>query len=166
MCNTRAITSIQAKLQQTGFTLIELLVVVSVIGVLSGVMVGVIDSQRQKKVAEDAVKKANLEKLITGIEGFNAIEDVYPTDENADGNPVNDGGSSDDSLVLVYLKTWPQSTSGTYTYVKGSASDFAVYIAKSTNTEEYFKYYSGWTGIQECTSNNIQSVSACTPLGT
>jgi prepilin-type N-terminal cleavage/methylation domain-containing protein len=46
-----------------GFTLIELLVVIMIIGILSGVMVSVLNPQRQRDRAKFAVVKSNMEKV-------------------------------------------------------------------------------------------------------
>lgn len=75
-----------------GFTLIELLVVISVIAVLAGLLVG-LAPQATARIRESRTR-AELQKLVTGIEAYKARFGVYPPDHVtgrlADGTPVVD----------------------------------------------------------------------------
>jgi len=51
------------KTNQKGFTLIELLIVIVIIGILSGVLLSVINPVRQQRKANQTVMRTNLEKL-------------------------------------------------------------------------------------------------------
>lgn len=149
-------------LYNSGFTLVELLLVVSIIGILSGVVINVVNSDRQKKVAQDAVKKSTLDKLVTGVQSYYAIEGKYPVDESVDGNPMNDGAAGDDSLVKIYITVWPDNATDFYKYkTSADGKTFQIYIAKSTNSNNYFKYSSDWDIIKDCGSSNIDIIGQC-----
>ncbi len=143
-----------------GFTLVELLLVVSIISILSGVVISIVNSDRQKKVAQDAVKKTTLDKLITGVQAYYAIEGKYPVDESIDGNPLNDGATGDDDLVKVYITAWPDNATDSYEY-KTSGNVFQIYIVQSVNSSNYFKYSSDWDIIKECGATNIDTIGTC-----
>lgn len=59
-----------------GFTLIELLVVISIIGILIGL--SIIGLQGARKASRDAVRKADLEQIRSGLGFFKADCNVYP----------------------------------------------------------------------------------------
>lgn len=133
-----------------GFTLIEALIVVSVLGVLAGVSVGVINYSEQKKHAENAVKMANLDKTTSAIEAYRLLEKFYPVDTNDDGNPLNDNPG-----LAKYLDLWP--TGAVY---EKSGSQFLVYVPKST-TSGLYKYDSSWGSIKECGLKDVGVSGAC-----
>lgn len=60
-----------------GFTLIELLVVISIIGILIGL--SVFGLQGARKASRDAVRKADLEQIRSGLGMYKADCDKYPT---------------------------------------------------------------------------------------
>jgi prepilin-type N-terminal cleavage/methylation domain-containing protein len=136
---------------QNAFTLIELLLVVAVIAILSGVMLSVINVSQQRKIAEDGVKRANLEKAATGVESYVQAEGTYPSASG--GVPQGVG---------TYISNWPNGdpTSSTYVYMYDSSNqDFAIYVQESVDTTKYFKYRSSTSQITECTV--ISSVDGC-----
>ena len=124
--------------QKQGFTLIELIVVVSLVGLLSGVAITVINADSKKKLSEDSVKKTNIRTLAEGIESYRTAEGQYPIDTTpASMNP--------------YVKTWPSG----YNYVTNAVApytNFYIYIRSSVNASIFFKYSSLWKEIRECTS--------------
>lgn len=63
---------------QKGFTIIELLIVILVIGVLSGVLLGVVNSGGLRAKGRDAQRKADLSKLQTALELYFADNRIYP----------------------------------------------------------------------------------------
>jgi prepilin-type N-terminal cleavage/methylation domain-containing protein len=65
--------------KKSGFTLIELLVVITVIGVLSGVLLGVINSTGVRAKARDSQRKADLNKIQIALETYFADNRSYPT---------------------------------------------------------------------------------------
>ncbi len=62
----------------TGFTLIELLLVVLIIAVLSGVVIGLLNSKAIKGKARDSQRIADLKKLQAGLELYYAQNRAYP----------------------------------------------------------------------------------------
>ena len=139
-----------------GFTLIELLLVVSVIGVLSGIGIVLINQGQQKARANDAVNRSSLDKIIQGIESYYYAEGSYPVIAGADsGNPLNNAANA---ALKVYIQGWPAG----FTYIV-VANDFAVMVKRGTNTN-YYKYYSSGAQIFECdgTDTEIETkVTAC-----
>ncbi len=68
------------------FTLIELLVVISIIAVLAGLIVGLAGYATRKN--RDAAIRAEMNKLITAIEAYNAAFGQYPPDNVVRRNPL------------------------------------------------------------------------------
>ena len=132
------------KLPGYGFTLIELLIVVSILGILGGVTINVINISAQRNRASDGVKRATLEKLIQGIESKYAIEGTYPAN------------SADTNLIPTYIKAWPNGTpvGATYTYtLDGGGANYGILVTLSSNASYCYKYRtdSCWGGgIREC----------------
>lgn len=60
------------------FTLIELLIVISVIGILAGIVIAVIDPIKQKEKAQEGVIVATMSKIVLAIEAYYAVYGVYP----------------------------------------------------------------------------------------
>jgi prepilin-type N-terminal cleavage/methylation domain-containing protein len=58
------------KRTEKGFTLIELLIVIVIIGILAGVLVSVINPERQQNRARDANVTATMNKVALATEGF------------------------------------------------------------------------------------------------
>jgi prepilin-type N-terminal cleavage/methylation domain-containing protein len=132
-----------------GFTLIELMIVVSVIGVLSGITISILDQGKQKYKAQDAVNLSSLEKAITAIEAYYYSEGDYPVIVAGDnGNPRNN--ISNTVLKDTYLQTWPEG----FIYICNPfcgppVSQYAVYVQRKASTTIY-KYSSFSNEIQEC----------------
>lgn len=61
-----------------GFTLIELLIVVALIGILSGLVLSIINPRGFKAKARDGQRVADLKKIQTGLELYFADYRVYP----------------------------------------------------------------------------------------
>lgn len=66
------------KTKNSGFTLIELLVVVSVIGILSGITLGVLNSSGLRSKSRDSLRKTDLKKVQTALELYFADNRGYP----------------------------------------------------------------------------------------
>lgn len=152
--------------------MVELLLVIAAIGILSGVTLSVINTPYQRRVAEDAVKRSNMEKIYMGIESFRTAEQRLPLCSGSDiycTNPV-----STDSALSTYISIWPAEPAGATYYYKcdpdctSAASDFCIYAALSTNSDRHYKYYSATLGggkIKECAgaAGSGTSCSTCNP---
>jgi len=149
-----------------GFTLIELIIVISLIGVLAGVLMTVVNQERQQEYAGDAVKRQDLKSLIDGFESMYTAERFYPERgaTTLSNNPC-DSPAPNYIITQNYLTCGPWDTAVGAEYVYNSvgspATDFCVHVQMSTSTN-YFKYCSSWTGtdkvIRECT---LLGMGAC-----
>ena len=116
-----------------GFTLIELLIVISVIGILTGVLISILNPSLFQGRAFDARRSAVLSDIGTAAESYYAEIGSYPTST---------------SLLTPYLKnsSWPVDVPRTgNTYVLGSDTSsvkFCVYTACSQCGRTYLKYVS------------------------
>jgi len=137
--------------KRNGFTLIELLVVISVLIILVGVTLSIINPKKQRQKAEDGIRQANLEKLATAIESYSNANGLYPTaaemaDTNGDDKP-------DGAEMQVFISTLPndQPTAGTtYLYsVSADQASFVAYVAKASDSSACFRYHSACSKIQE-----------------
>lgn len=125
-----------------GFTLVEVLISISLLAILSGAIISVINTQRNRVRAEDGVKRTNLQKIIEGLNSYKYIEGDYPTDI---------------SQASAYI-TWP-GAEYVYTVVEDS---YMAYVPQSADTGLIFKYYPGWEGIRSCSSADIVDPTTCT----
>jgi len=140
-------------MRNKAFTLIELLIVVSIIGILASVLISVINYKQKKAIAEDAVKKSNIEKISESIESYYAMESKYPEVDSGLPKGLGDGTSA----INTYINKWP-GIAGQYVYQTDGTS-FAVYVESAENPGYYFKYSSVWEQIETCTK--VTDVSSC-----
>ena len=116
------------------FTLIELLVVVSVIGILSGIVLNIINVQRQRDIANDSVSRANLEKASQGLEAYYLVKGTYPA-------------TLDTECVSDFIKIIPDGL--TYSVnAEGTQALMQILMLSQENT--YLKYLTEAGKIQEC----------------
>ncbi|KKS16913.1 MAG: hypothetical protein UU77_C0010G0028 [candidate division WWE3 bacterium GW2011_GWC1_41_7] len=139
------------KFKQYGFTMMELLIVISLIGILSGVMLNVVSSTKQKQRAEDAVKRTNIEKIVAGVEAYRSGQGYYPATAAA---------------TSTYIK-WPASP-GTYTYRTNSPTntEFWVYVPMASVPNKIIKYCSNPPAgvlpkIKDCSSTATTTCTGC-----
>lgn len=111
-----------------GFTLIELLVVISIIGILIGLSIFGLEGARVS--ARDAVRKADLEQIRSGLAMYKADCDSYPLSTSTDGNNAfnlststeltGDGKTDNCPSNNIYISSIPQdplSSTQSYVYV-------------------------------------------------
>jgi prepilin-type N-terminal cleavage/methylation domain-containing protein len=129
-----------AKKLKQGLTMIELLVVITIIAALAGVVASTINLPRQRAIAEDAIKRGNVEEIMQGLDAFKAFYGRYPSP-----------ASMEDQGKLAEFFTWPTEPNDfeyVYNY-DSNTSQYFVYVDKSVD-EGILKYYSEWLGIREC----------------
>ncbi len=131
-----------------GFTLVELLVVISLIAILTAAALALINPVRQREIAEDGVKRSNLQKYALGVEAFANANAHYPQDVSpADGIP--DGV---EDFIANIPNNEPVGTVYNYYYtVSGEDESFAITVNSSENHGTCFKYNSDVGSIQSCT---------------
>lgn len=117
--------------QTSGFTLIELLIVVVIIGIMSGILLVIIDPQKQRARAQDGVRVGNVSKLVQSIEAFRAGEGAYPAAQLNLTDPST-----------RYVQNWPADAA--YTYVMTS-NEFCISVPMATNINTYIRYQSAGT---------------------
>ncbi len=150
--------SIVMKKNKNGFTLIELLIVVSVIGVLSGILLNVINIEKTRGKARDGVRLATMSKLVQALEAYAIAESGYPTVAQV----TNLGPTT---TLGKYIKEWPAGTpSNSYDYlyravlVAGVPTDFYLLVKSDRATNSCFKYFSDTSA----TSTNGSKILYCT----
>jgi general secretion pathway protein G len=115
-----------------GFTLIELLVVISIIGVLVGL--SVFGLQGARKSSRDAVRKADLEQLRSGLGMYKADCNSYPASLNL-ASPVSlkgDGSTASCLATNVYITATPiDPISPSYSYIYNSPDGITYSICTS-----------------------------------
>jgi len=141
-----------------GFTLVELLVVISVVLILSGVLIAIINPKVQRDKAEDTIQQSNLEKLATGVESYASVYGKYPL--AAEMGDLNNDGKPDSADVQVFIAKHPNNEpkAGVFYYyaVSSDQSAFGTYVPKasSSSSSQCFKYRSTWGKIRECSGAN------------
>lgn len=90
-------------IKNLGFTMIELLIAISIIGLLAGISISVINPQRQRNIAQEAINKQTMYKISEGVDSYYIVTNsaVYPT------NLFNEDGSSLPLLQLTPSDTPP-----------------------------------------------------------
>ena len=118
----------------TGFTLIELLLVVSLIVILVGVTVRVLNREGIQRKAINAVRKETLGKVAESIEVHNAAEGSFPAEAELGSSP--------------YLEAWPPvgPEGASYTYSTDGVS-FQLCVTKAATGE--YCYSSATSTITE-----------------
>lgn len=135
--------------KERGFTLIELMIVVSVIGILSGISISVVNQSRQRDRAKDAVALANLTKTVSAIESYYYGEGSFPISVGATtpGNPLT--VPSANVSLNVYISTWPEG----FVYIYDAPNNaFAIYVKRNVDTS-YYKFRTTTEAISLCKSS-------------
>lgn len=134
-----------------GFTLIELLIVITIIGILTGILLLVINPVQTQRKAKDGIIISHVGKLGQAIEAYQAAEGSYPSTFTSGSN----GG---------YVKSWPVHPDGqSYTYSYNSGTP-CLYSAMSSSTSKYIKWRSadGRT-YKDCTNADC-TTTGCVAL--
>jgi len=85
------------KIYQRGFTLIELLIVVSVIAILAGITVSIINPVAQRNRAQDGVLIASLDKIAVAVQAYEGQFFQVPSNIT---NSVNCDGTTNRCVIL------------------------------------------------------------------
>ena len=131
-----------------GFTLVELLVVISLVGILAGVMISIINPVKQRKIAEDGVRTSNLQKLALGIESYANANGNYPEKISVDTNNV-----PEDPEIAVFISRVPNDEPTkplSYVYESTDGTSFGVAVPMASDSTKCFKYHSSWGKIKHC----------------
>jgi len=121
---------------QFGFTLVELLIAISIIGVLTGILVVVINPGQVQRRTRDGIRSSNVSKLSSAVEAYNASEGVYP--------------SSKSDLQPVYIKNSPDGrpqSDDVYNY--GQYTDGACVWVDAESKSGCIKYRTSWGEVRE-----------------
>jgi len=116
-----------------GFTLIELMLVVLIIGILSGVMLGILNIRGIQSKSKDAKRVGDLKKLQTALELYFADYRGYPK-QLAWGNVTGGVGSL---LSPNYINKVPTDPKEGVTAVDSGGASVTCFNGKST----YGYYY-------------------------
>lgn len=152
---------------RAGFTLVELLVVISLVGILAGVAIAIINPTRQRAIAEDGVRQANLNKYAMGVEAYANYYGRYPKEIK-----INDYKDPIDPATLsIFIKKIPYqdpTPTAIYTYEGTSSGDmFGLVVPLASDPSKCYKYHSKVGQIRECTTsvgcvtNQIKNEYAC-----
>lgn len=141
----------------------ELLVVISIIGILAGVTISILNPVKQRKVAEDGVKKSNLQKYAIGMEAYASANNGYPSAVSIDAGNVPTAPTDLVNFLAKVPNGEPPSSTYNY-YYDASASQFSVVVAKSEDTNYCFKYRSNWGKIKTCPIADCQETDPASCL--
>ena len=118
---------------EDGFTLIELLVTISIIAILSGLSLFALAGSRES--ARDTTRKADLEKIRSGLELYKADCNGYPSSLPAvDAQLVGTvGNGCSPANTNVYMESTPGNpTGGSYTYTPSCVGSCVSYTLSTT----------------------------------
>jgi len=128
-----------------GFTLVELLIVVSIIGILSGIVVSVINPNKIRGRARDGVRKNDIAVVKGALELYYAENNTYPA-----------------SGTIPFGGAW---TVGSVTYLRAVPQD-PYYSQNSSYSYCYQKVGNGYVLCTKVEDSNSASVpSGAAPCG-
>lgn len=142
--------------KKNGFTLIELLIVILVIGALSGILLGIVNSSGVRGKARDSERKSDITKIQTALELYFADYRTYPVSPGspADWEEIDGSSNIETALETAYIDPVPLDPK--YTASTGNAGP-------CNNADEYrYNYKSdgatyGLTAIMEITTSHDDS---------
>lgn len=123
-------------MKKSGFTLIELLIVISIIGILSGVVLTVINVPKWQARSRDAVRLEELSVLSGALERYYADTNAYPN-AGAYVGVDDSSGVVYNNLVPDYIKSIGKDPKNfSYMYVSyGNLQDFC--LCAKMESDEY-----------------------------
>lgn len=143
--------------KQKGFTLIELMIVVLIIGILSGVTLGVLNSGGIRQKAKDTQRTADIKRIQTALELYFSDHRGYP--KTSGWVSANSGLSA---LIGPYIDKIPTDPSGSTGSNPCAASGTYYYSYITENTAlTYASQYILTSRMEVLSSDDI---SACTGL--
>ncbi|MBI4091368.1 prepilin-type N-terminal cleavage/methylation domain-containing protein [candidate division WWE3 bacterium] len=116
---------------ESGFTLLELLIVITVVSILAGILLQIVNPTLMRNRARDGVRAGNVAKISQTVEAYNAAEGSYPVDQTA---------------LNTYIQNWPTETGITYDYaltVENTKKVACVSVVMATSAN-FFKYLSNY----------------------
>jgi prepilin-type N-terminal cleavage/methylation domain-containing protein len=152
--------------KRNGFTLVELLIAITVLTVIAGVAITIINPAGTRKNTEDAIKQTNIQKLVDGIEAYRLLVGKYPVDDNNDGVPDDTTGMSN-YLKGGWLNNEPKGAS--YSYHSDSTdgvpkrvgTSFGIISPSNKTPVTQFKYRTEWGAIRECPGSAVPDDTGC-----
>ena len=122
----------------TGFTLIELLVVIAIIGILASIVLGSLNTARQK--ARDARRVADIKSIQLALEFFYDTCGGYPVQDTAGVLLTSRtyGSCSPDTMFAKFLSAVPGApvppAGNVYTYLSADGSTYTIEFTLEQNT--------------------------------
>lgn len=120
--------------RQAGFTIIEMLIVVTILAMLAGILIPVLEDAAQ--ASRDARRASDLKTVQAALESFKRVQGTYPDTAGAwQGDATNFGGFGYDAagyipgIVPNYMQALPKDPSGEYPTADGG------YMYRSDGTD-------------------------------
>jgi type II secretion system protein G len=113
---------------ESGVTLIELLVVISIISLLAGGIIMLINPLQKIGKANDAKRKGDMTQIQRALEMYYQDNQKYPANPGPATYKINDGGTKDwGTQWSPYMSMLPKDPLSTNTYIYYSPADGQSY---------------------------------------
>lgn len=123
---------------QSGFTLVELIVVISIVGIMGGMLIAVLNPIAQLQKSADAKRKSDLSQISKALEAYYSDHGKYPGTNDSYELVVLPAGSND-PIALSWGSAWEP-----YMDVlpkDATASRKYIYYAPTTGSGAFQSYY-------------------------